>query len=162
MTKCGQIVAKYYPNLAKFGHTDLSGPSNSLSFIQYPSNSIKSNLFICTIWTIRMKSAFLESPSSFVRYNRFLVRSHGTENCGPLCRYGIDVCLTRNIRFYLRGAHCCFRMKSKKSNFLLGKRAVDGAINPVDKVSITALCTALDFHVFVRSQGSIIATYCCV
>jgi hypothetical protein len=26
MTKFGQIVAKYDPNLAKFGHTDLSGP----------------------------------------------------------------------------------------------------------------------------------------
>ena len=26
MTKFGQIVAKYDPNLAKFGHTGLSGP----------------------------------------------------------------------------------------------------------------------------------------
>ena len=26
MTKFGQIVSKYYPNLAKFGHTGLSGP----------------------------------------------------------------------------------------------------------------------------------------
>ena len=26
MTKCGQIVAKYDPNMAKFGHTGLSGP----------------------------------------------------------------------------------------------------------------------------------------
>ena len=33
MTKFAQIVAKYDPNLAKFGHTDLSGPWNSLSFI---------------------------------------------------------------------------------------------------------------------------------
>ena len=41
MAKFGQIVAKYYPNLAKFGLTDLSYPWNSLIFIQNPSNGIK-------------------------------------------------------------------------------------------------------------------------
>ena len=39
--KLGQIVAKYDPNLAKFGLADLSYPWNSLIFIQNPSNSIK-------------------------------------------------------------------------------------------------------------------------
>jgi len=41
MAKFGQIVAKYDPNLAKFGLTDLSYPWNSLIFIQSPSNGIK-------------------------------------------------------------------------------------------------------------------------
>ena len=41
MAKFGQIVAKYDPNLAKFGLTDLSYPWNSLIFIQNPSNGIK-------------------------------------------------------------------------------------------------------------------------
>ena len=52
MTKFGQIVAKYDPNLAKFGHTDLSGPWNSLSFIQDPSNSIKSTFLYANFLTI--------------------------------------------------------------------------------------------------------------
>ena len=41
MAKFGQIVAKYDPNLAKFGLTDLSYPWNSLIFIQNPSNGIR-------------------------------------------------------------------------------------------------------------------------
>jgi hypothetical protein len=52
MTKFGQIVAKYDPNLAKFGHTDLSGPWNSPSFIQDPSNSIKSTFLYTNFLSI--------------------------------------------------------------------------------------------------------------
>ena len=51
MAKFGQIVAKYDPNLAKFGHTGLSGPWNSPS-IQDPSNSIKSNFLYTYFQTI--------------------------------------------------------------------------------------------------------------
>ena len=41
-------------------------------------------------------------------------------------------------------------MKSKKSNFLLGKYAVDRATNPFDEFSITTLATAFDFHAFCK------------
>ena len=62
MTKCGQIVAKYDPNIAKFAHTGLSGQRNPLGFIQDPSISIKIPFCVKIsnnhLWTIRMKSAF--------------------------------------------------------------------------------------------------------
>ena len=41
-------------------------------------------------------------------------------------------------------------MKSKKSNFLLGKYAVDRATNPFDEFSIATLATAFDFHAFCK------------
>ena len=38
----------------------------------------------------------------------------------------------------------------KNSKFLFGKCSVDGAIDPFDEFSITALCTAFDFHAFYK------------
>ena len=52
MAKFGQIVAKYYPNLLKFGHTGLSGPRNPLSFIQDPSNGIRSTFLYANFLTV--------------------------------------------------------------------------------------------------------------
>ena len=74
MTKCGQIVAKYYPNLAKFGHTDLSGPWNSLSFIQDPSNSIKSTFLYANFLTITYGPSERRVLGCFVVFQSILQR----------------------------------------------------------------------------------------
>ena len=67
MTKFGQIVAKYYPNLAKFGHTGLSGPWNPLNFIQDPSNSIKSTFLYANFLTINYGPSERRVPLGYTR-----------------------------------------------------------------------------------------------
>ena len=52
-------------------------------------------------------------------------------------------------------------MKSKKSNILLGKRAVDKATKPFSEVSITDLCSAFTSHAFIMSPVSKFTAYLC-
>ena len=120
MAEFGPIVAKYDPNLAKFGLADLFYPCNSLIFIQNPSNSIK-RPFLCRIsknllWTIRMKSDKISYCKTVCKFN--VVRTW-TKKCNSSQHTLLDIlyCLLFFVfpsqihlfeePFYLRETRTC-------------------------------------------------------
>ena len=82
-----------------------------------------------------------------------MVKIWHTLSSGPLCRYRIDDCFSRNVRFTCLGVGCCFSMKSKKLYFLFGKRVVSKGADPNGEVWTTTFWTASTFHAFITSQG---------
>ena len=83
-----------------------------------------------------------------------IVIKQSTLSSGPLCRYGIALCLIRNVLFTCQGVGCYSSKTSKKSNLLWGKWVVDDANDPSGQIATLLKCTAFTLHAFYMVTGS--------